>query len=276
MEKWLVNGVPGHSISLADRGLNYADGLFETVAVREGQPRLIEKHLARLAKGCQKLRIPGPDMQLLQREITQLIDGCHYGTVKVIVTRGPSQRGYRFPDTAVPSRIIGFSAGIPGERAMPDGVRLRLCETMISGTPVLAGIKTLARIEQVMARAEWDDPEIAEGLMSDAHGRVVCGTMSNVFIIREGCVWTPDLSLCGVKGVMRAEVIAQACSTGITVREQELCVGDFAVADEVFVTNALIGIWPVTRLEDHDYMIGPVTRRLMSALSNAGVEECSG
>ncbi len=275
MEKWLVNGIPGDSISLTDRGLNYADGLFETIAIRDAQPRLIEKHLARLLQGCQRLQIPQPDTQLLRREITLLVDGDHYGTVKIMITRGSSQRGYRFPDAPVPSRIIGFSSGVPGGRAMPDGVRLRLCKTMISGTPMLAGIKTLARIEQLMARAEWEDPEIAEGLMSDAHGQLVCGTMSNVFIVRQGNVLTPDLSTCGVKGVMRAEVIAQATSSGISVREQGLLPDDLFNADEIFITNALIGIWPVTRFEDHEFMIGPVTRQLMSGLSNMGIEECS-
>ncbi len=276
MQRWLVNGDSQDSIGLSDRGLNYADGLFETIAVRSGQPRFFEKHLDRLATGCRRLGIPAQDGRVLAGEAAQLIDDSMHGTIKIIVTRGSAERGYALPETPVPTRIVGFSpVGSAGPQSPHYGARLRICDTPISGTPALAGLKTLARLEQVVARAEWQDPGIVEGLMRDTAGRIICGTMSNLFIVCQGKVLTPDLSQCGANGVMRSVVMDQAKQCGIMSREQAIVPGDLAHADEVFVTNALIGIWPVIRVDAWHYRLGPVTRQLMMRLSQAGVGECS-
>jgi len=128
----------------------------------------------------------------------------------------------------------------------------------------------------VIARSEWNDPDIHEGLMQDAEGRVICGTMSNVFAVIDDAVVTPDLSRCGVRGVMRRVVLEQARSLGIAVSEQDLERDELAAAAELFVTNALIGLWPVARLDRQRFGAGPVTRALMAALAAAGVAECAG
>jgi 4-amino-4-deoxychorismate lyase len=198
-----------------------------------------------------------------------------HGTVKILVTRGSGPRGYAPPPHPRPTRIVGFMPATPDEAAAwRQGVTVRFCQTALGHSPALAGLKTLGRLEQVLARAEWADPAIAEGLMCDPEGRIVCGTMSNVFAVSKGRLMTPDLKQCGVRGVMRRVVMELAKRLGLEVRETALSGADIRKADELFVTNALIGLWPVSRCEQRSYEIGPVTVALRRALAGAGVEEC--
>jgi len=146
------------------------------------------------------------------------------------------------------------------------GVPVRWCETRLARQPRLAGIKHLNRLEQVLARAEWRD-EFAEGLMCDTEGQVIEGTMSNLFLVQKGTLVTPDLSQSGVAGVMRAEVLEQADRLGIPHVLQPVSVGMVEQAEELFLTNSLIGIWPVARLEAQHYAVaGKITQTLQAAL----------
>ena len=110
---------------------------------------------------------------------------------KIVVTRGAGGRGYGIPPGLRTTRLVmAFDATQqPAERTR-DGVAARRCALVLSEQPWLAGAKTLNRLENVLARAEWDDPAIAEGLLCDAAGRVVEGTMSNLFAVRAGVVAT--------------------------------------------------------------------------------------
>src|SRR5690606_11828021 len=114
---------------------------------------------------------------------------------KVIVTRGSSRRGYA-PRAGGPARRIVAAFPLPPVDAgqARDGIRVRRCRLVLSEQPRLAGAKTLNRLENVLARGEWDDAAIAEGLLCDGAGNVVEGTMSNLFVVAAGRVATPDLS----------------------------------------------------------------------------------
>jgi 4-amino-4-deoxychorismate lyase len=276
MNKWLVNGVPGESVSVVDRGLTYGDGLFETIAVRDGRGRFLDYHLERLTEGCARLAIPFPGRDVIETEACDLAADCRSGTLKILLTRGTGERGYAPPANPAPTRIVGLIPG-PGHtpNAVRQGIVVKLCETRIGVNRRLAGMKTLGRLEQVLARAEWNDPEIGEGLMTTVDGEIICGTMTNVFRVRDGELFTPDLSRCGVRGIMRRVVMEQAQRIGVVCRESDMSPADFFDANEVFVTNSQIGIWPVIRFEGRGFDIGPVTRRLMTALADAGVSECA-
>ena len=239
MDRWLVNGVPGESIGLNDRGLHYGDGLFETIAVRDGACRFLEAHLQRLSEGCSRLKLPLPDKRILQSELQQLSRSVAHATAKVILTRGSGPRGYRLPDPCIPSRIVGIEQTQP--QPYPEsGVQVRYCATRLSRNPQFAGLKTLNRLEQVMARAECNDKGMAEGLMLNDHDEIICGTMTNIFLGSRGILYTPGLMECGVSGVMRQQVISVAADQGIEVREACLSKDDLKSADEIFLTNALM------------------------------------
>ena len=260
MLSWL-DGQQASSLSLVDRGLAYGDGLFETIAVRGGQPTLLERHLYRLFNGCQRLSIE-LDQTLLRAELLAFCGELQEGVAKLIVTRGDGLRGYG--PTPGPARRILQGSGMPSYPPAngETGVRLFPCATRLSEQPRLAGLKHLNRLEQVLARGEWQDAAFAEGLMRDLSGDVIEAVFSNLLMVRDAVLLTADLTGCGVAGVMRAELLEQAQSLGIVCEVRDISFDEFLAADEVMLCNSLYGVWPVCSFEDRRWPVGPLTRRL--------------
>ncbi|MEZ5540739.1 MAG: aminodeoxychorismate lyase [Pseudomonadota bacterium] len=263
----LVNGAAGDCLSTRDRGLLYGDGLFETMAVRDGIPRHWSRHLERLQLGCARLGIAPPAAALLREEAAVLCRDAARAVLKILVTRGTGGRGYRPDPAAVPTRILQLHPypDWPADYAQ-QGVCVRICSERLARNPRLAGIKHLNRLEQVLARAEWDDPAIAEGLMQDARGNIVEGTMSNILMLRDEVLSTPDLTHCGVAGVTRALILELAAQAGIPVRIRDIPLAELDTADEVMLCNSLIGIWPVTRIAERCYPAGRIAPYLQALL----------
>jgi 4-amino-4-deoxychorismate lyase len=263
MDSW-VDGQPADALSLKDRGLAYGDGLFETIAVRGGQPILLDRHLTRLAEGCSRLAIAA-DIDRVRTELRAYAAAMGEGVLKLILTRGDGLRGYA-PDPAAQGRRIlqgNPPAAYPAVHG-EQGVRLFPCATRLSNQPLLAGLKHLNRLEQVLARAEWRDGEHAEGLMLDQAGRVIEGVFSNLFLVRDGVLITPDLKRCGVAGVMRAELLFQAESLAIPTQITNVSLEQLQWADEVFICNSVYGVWPVRAYAALSWPVGPLTRKLQT------------
>jgi 4-amino-4-deoxychorismate lyase len=246
-----INGRKSTRIDYRDRGLQYGDGLFETMRVRGGRVRLLRFHLERLYAGCRRLDIEGPPRTLLRRELEHAAGLRGEGVLKLIVTRGASStRGYRPTGGERCTRIVALHslprAVIEQARAP---ARVRLCATPIGLNPRLAGLKTLNRLESVMARAEWIDARIWEGLMRDADENIVCGTMSNLFLRRGSTLMTPMLDRCGVAGVMRRWILQAAGDLRLNPIECRISWQDLRDADEVFMSNAVIGVRSVAAIE---------------------------
>ena len=157
---------------------------------------------------------------------------------------------------------------------MKSGVAVRICTLRLAIQPALAGIKSLNRLEQVLARAEWQDAAIFEGLTLDTDGRLICGTMSNVFIVNDSRLATPGITRCGVSGVMRAELIQQLQEAGVACEVRDIYANELTTADEVFLTNSQFGVLPVKRIDNIEYGVGNVTRSAQRLMAAAGVEEC--
>lgn len=266
----LLNGVEcvnvAQAIAIADRGLNYGDGLFETMLLKGGRVRLLEAHTARLALGCERLGIEFPGDSCLHAEIQRVCASAEEGIVKLVVTRGSGTRGYRPLPNAATTRIVSLHAPAPRGSS---SIRVRWCATRLARNPTLAGIKHLNRLEQVLAQREWSDPSIEEGLMLDSEGELVCATAANLFIVRGQELVTADLRYCGILGVMRGEIIRLARALGIPVHEEPLWPEDLEAASEVFVTNAVRGIRTIASLDHHSWPCGPVTQALSRALDHA-------
>ena len=244
MSIW-INGRRGTVIDCRDRGLQYGDGLFETMLVRRGCIRLLELHLERLSEGCRRLALAAPAAGI-EREVVLRARQCTDGVLKLILTRGRGARGYRPTGDARCTRVLSLYPLPSG----PAGARtVRLCRTRLGINPDLAGLKTLNRLESVMARAEWRDERIWEGLMRDVEGSIVCGTMSNVFLRRGSTLMTPALDRCGVAGIMRRWVLEQAADLHLAVWQGRLPIEAFRDAEEVFMTNAVQGIVPVRLIQ---------------------------
>jgi len=265
----LVNGVPATSVSALDRGLQFGEGVFETIACLGGQPRFLPLHLERLEFGCERLGIPAPNLDEIQAEVLGLVCDGERAIVKVMVTGGEAvARGYARSGNETATRItIRYPWPHEDPAQLHDGVMARTLSMRLGENPRLAGLKHCNRLEQILARAELAaDAQLAEGILFSSSGNLVCGTMSNVFLVRESCLLTPRIDQCGVAGVMRRVVLREARQVGIPARECELRAENLQAADEIFLTNARIGIWPVRALDGRALTPGPVTRHLQSVL----------
>ena len=265
----LVNGKPHVCLPTSDRGLLYGDGVFETIAVCGGRMCHWEHHLQRLQSGCERLGMETVDGALLAQECRLLIQETSQAVIKIIITRGSGGRGYRVPEQSRATRVIQMhdSPSYPAS-CTESGVKTIICRTRLGQNTALAGIKHLNRLEQVLARQEWDAPDIMEGLMLDTGGQLVEGTMSNVFMVTGGILISPDLTLSGVAGIMRARVLELANQHSIESRILPVEPDTLLQADEVFVCNSLIGIWPVIGIDEHAFQKGPLTTRLQTLLAN--------
>ena len=239
--------------------------------MRAGRPLNWSWHYRRLADDCARLALAVPAESLLRSELARVAPDDH--AAKIIVTRGAGGRGYA-PGATPPTRVVAAFAppGHPPQNAR-DGVRVRRCALVLAEQPRIAGAKTLNRLENVLARAEWTDAGIAEGLLGDAAGRVIEGTMSNLFVVAGGKVATPRLDRCGVMGAQRERVRELLARAAIACDEREIRWGELAAADEAFLTNSLIGAWPVVSFEGWSRPPGPVTRAVQDALREADARD---
>lgn len=272
----LVDGQPSDSPLLLDRGLAYGDGLFETIAVRDGEPLAWSAHMARLARGCAVLSLPVPDEALLVGEVRRLLGDERAGVIKIIVTRGSGGRGYRPPSTPRPRRIVSLQAWpadleIDAER----GVSVWVCRQRLAHQPQLAGIKHLNRLEQVLASAEWPAPEYFEGLMLDGDGTLVEGIRSNVFLVQGQCLLTPALGRCGIAGVVREALLDIAPAHGLETQVAAVPLTEFGRSDAMFLCNSVIGVRAVRRIDHNGACIElgdhEVVRALSASLRRAGL-----
>lgn len=180
------------ALPLNDRGLAYGDGVFETVLVRDGTPLLWDAHLARLTRGCERLGFPAPQRDELDPLPARAPAGL--SVLKLIVTRGSGGRGYMAPADPEPRLLVQHLPFAPAESRWREGVRVRHCALRLGIQPRLAGLKHLNRLENVLARDEWSDPDIAEGLLCDSEGRIIEATCMNLFWNVTGA-WKPRGSI---------------------------------------------------------------------------------
>lgn len=257
----LVDGQRRDTVAALDRGLLYGDGLFETIRFVAGKAPLWPRHMQRLAQGCERLRLPAPDPALLWREAQSATQGMADAVLRITLTRGVGARGYAMPEAPCVTRIVAaFPMPAVSTATYRDGVCLHLCETRLAGQPLLAGIKHLNRLEQVLARAEWSDPAIAEGLLCDQHGNAVSATAANLFAVIDGVTVTPRVDRCGVAGVLRAELLHALPQAQV----RDLPLAECLAAGELFLSSSVRGILPVQAVGDRVFAPGSAARAMQS------------
>ncbi|MFA6921503.1 MAG: aminodeoxychorismate lyase [Gallionella sp.] len=263
----LINGAAGNMISIRDRGLLYGDGVFRTFCACAGEPQHWPLHYKKLEHDCAALGIVCPDFDLLAAELGGLLIAHPDAVFKIIVTRGLSARGYAPPVESHPTHIWDVSP-LPDYSQSRAGLKLHLCRLRLGHQPLLAGIKHLNRLENVLAAAECSDAD--EGLLQDCDGLVIEGVRSNVFLVLNGCLVTPDLSRCGVAGVQRDRVIACAGRLGMRVVVRDVALAEVSAADELFLTNSVFGLWPVASLDARRWTDYSGTTQIREALAGQG------
>lgn len=251
------------ALKLQNRGWQYGDGLFETMRLLHGRVRFWNDHIERLQTSCVRLGMQTPDAQLLEHELQLVRANRQDAVIKLTLMRNSDERGYRPSLAALTTRLWQLFDAPP---ISPPHITARWCTTRLSRNAQLAGPKHCNRLEQVLAQAEWRDADIAEGLMLDTEGELICGTMSNVFLVVDGSLVTPDLRYSGIAGVMRKNILRLAASLSMTAELRALRAEDVHRAQELFLCNSIRGIQPVSQLEQQQWQVGPVTQRLQHAL----------
>jgi len=263
-----INGISSEYLSVMDRGLHYGDGLFETIACIEGKPQFWNEHIERMRLGAKKLGIEFSAIENFQYDVLSMLQEHSVSNcvIKLMLTRGQGERGYRSSSAQKVTRIVVLS-DLPQypDDYMNQGIKVCLCHHPVSNNSRLAGIKHLNRLDNVLARNEWQN-EYQEGLMLDESSDIIEGTMSNVFAVKNNQLHTPSLSLSGVNGIIRDQVLSIAQEQGIEVYVSEIKKEELKNMDEIFVCNSIIGIWPVNSINEINYQVGPVTKKVSQLL----------
>lgn len=262
----LIDGQPATAIDALDRGLMYGDGVFRTMRARNGLIPDWSRQWRKLLHDCSRLGISAPDDSAVQHDIARLLADARNCVLKIVVTRGSGGRGYSPAGALSPRRIVTASPLPPHADHGSGGVTVRWCATRLALQPRLAGVKHLNRLENVLARSEWQDPSIAEGLMLSLAGHVIGGTMTNLFLVEGEGLVTPELGASGVAGVQRDRAMDAAAREGVECRVEAISVQQLMAADAVVLTNSVIGLWWVAQLGDRRWEKAALVARMQSWL----------
>lgn len=269
-----INGDPAEQIPVLDRGFQYGDGVFETIAVIDGEPLFWDSHMRRLSHAIKTLQLPAVPERLWQHDAQSAIDPAQPRQVlKLILSRGVGTRGYGTSGMEKATRVV-YSSPWPyyPESHWRLGVTAQRCQTPLLGGAPFASLKSLNRLNQVVARQELS-ARVAEGLMCDSQGLLREGTFTNIFWVRAGRIETPILEQMGIAGVMRHEIMRWLAEQGETVALVDVESTVLADTSECFVSNSIIGIWPVQAVDGHVWAESPGfwSLRLMAWLRGKGL-----
>jgi len=267
--QYLINGKPSAGVSTLDRGLAYGDGVFRTFLVKNGVPHHWALQYQKLSQDCQALEITCPGNGELLSDIETLFNQTTDAVAKIIVTRGESSRGYAVPAGIQANRVVLKLA--PPTYPLSNqtqGVNLHLCELKLGIQTKLAGVKHLNRLENVLARMEWSDTKIADGLMMDCDDNVIECTMSNIFARFGKKLITPSLDQCGVAGIARDRIIQSAKRFNLDVKIEALKLDKLMQADEIIICNSLFGAWQVVSFNGKQWAKQGLDSQLREMLLN--------
>jgi len=246
----LVNGIEQSNVAVTDRAMQYGDGCFTTILVEHGKPRLWPLHLQRLQNNVAAFHITDPDWAQVT-ETVHLLAAKYpdHGGVKVLISRGSGGRGYSSVGCTTTQVVISDFAWPAHYTAwQQQGIALGVCQQRLALSPMLAGFKHLNRLEQVLLKQETEQAGWLDAVALDVNGDVVEATASNIFWRRGQTLYTPELDMSGVHGVMRAHVITLAADCGYCIEFVKKPLDVLLCADEVFITNALMALVPVTEI----------------------------
>jgi 4-amino-4-deoxychorismate lyase len=269
---YLVNGSFNQAISPFDRGFAYGDGVFRTIKMQGGLPESWPQHYQKLVADCAAINIVCPSAELLMSDLSQLFlaDAENvdlHAVAKIIITRGEGSRGYTPPAITAPMRVV-LKSPMPDypESRFTQGVTLTVCETRLAAQPLLAGVKTLNRLENVLARMEYSNPDIAEGIMLDMQGNVIECTAANIFARFSNTLITPSLMQCGIAGITRQRIIELAGTLKLKTSIETFDLDKLLAADEVIICSSLYGAFQVRNIKQKVIKADALAANIRAAL----------
>ena len=261
----IINGQEQSNISIHNRNFQYGDGLFETCVVKDSRILFWDKHLFRLDAGCERLKIKNLDQSIWLKDVKKALSltSTNNCVVKLMLSRGNSQRGYSYPDDILPVRIVIVSElrNVQSKKTFS----LDYAESGYHSNPILAGIKHCNRIEQILARASLKRDE---AIMLDENQNIISVTQGNIYFIFGQRLVTPKLDRCGVIGSRRSLILDLAESLEMNVEEVNISINDAIKADEVFISNSIIGIQSVSSIENCQFPKSAITEQINKAFES--------
>ncbi|WP_076536267.1 aminodeoxychorismate lyase [Shewanella sp. UCD-KL21] len=267
MASVFVNGLPQQQINPLDRGLAYGDGAFATMRVLQGKVLFIDEHIERLQQACLRLGFALQNQLELINQLEQHGQIINQGCIKILISRGVGGRGYTAPDIVEQTSVISLHE-IPAhyQQWQQQGISLSLAAVTLARQPLLAGMKHLNRLEQVLIKQDSLPQGCDDWLVLDTDGNVVESSMANVFIVEGQNVYTPAISHSGVSGVMRQQLIIALLQNNINVYAEPISLSRLKQADHVFISNSLLGIININNLDDNQYSSWPMSHNLIKQL----------
>ena len=262
---WFNGGVPPPSLVFS-RGLHYGDGVFRTLLKNDFELLDFDEHFDKLANDAAALDLMPHAVEILRQEAQGISDGIARCVIKLMLVRAASGRGYRAKGRDSDRIVLRYPAPAWPARHWEQGISAIRSPVQLPRQPDLAGIKHLNRLENVLASRDWPEG-IEEAILCDCDGSPVCGSRTNLFWLKEQTLHTPATDRCGVAGLMRDKVLAIATRLRLQAKIVRASWQELLDADEAFVCNSLIGIWPLQRLQRREWKSpGPLTSMITGAL----------
>ncbi|MUK61135.1 aminodeoxychorismate lyase [Aliivibrio fischeri] len=246
-----VNGMESESLPISDRATQYGDGFFTTMKVLNKKICLWELHLTRLKTSAERLGITEPDWCVLEVQMIKLASKVINGGIKILITRGSGGRGYS-PEGCTNTQVIVSTFTLPVEYQewQQKGIDLGISDIHLGLNPLLAGMKHLNRLEQVLIKQSVKKTDYLDVIVLDINNNIVETTIGNIFWIKDDRIFTPNLSLAGVEGVMKTHISDIAKSHHIDIESVHCNIDTLANADEVFITNSLFEVVPINKIKE--------------------------
>lgn len=262
------DGQPVERISVSDRSFQYGDGCFTTILTRDGKLQLWAQHVKRMEQALETLRIDPVDWNALHDDIESRALPDVQAGIKLHVSRGEGGRGYSTKVNSGPFVTVScFEYPVKYTELRQKGIELTVSDVVLGHSPILAGLKHNNRLEQVLAKSNVEDAGYLDGIVLDHEANVIETTMANLFWVKSQQLFTPDLSLAGVSGVMREQVLEVAKALGYPLTVGQFSLNTVLDADEVFVTNCILGVAPVIKIREVEFVKGSLTKQIQEKLS---------
>jgi branched-chain amino acid aminotransferase len=237
-------------VSVLDHGFTVADGVFETLLVKDGEAFALDRHLARLAKSASGLGISLPDVAVVSSGVSQVLTAnpkVDFGRLRITVTSGSGPLGSD-RTSAAPTLVISLAE----QAAWPVSTKVLLVPWTRNENSPLAGLKTTSYAENVYALDAAKSQGFSEAIFCDTSGRLCEGTGSNIFLVKDDQIFTPSQASGLLRGITRDLVIEWANEAGFVIVERDVDPKELWDADEVFITSSTRDIHPVSELAKLD------------------------
>ena len=237
------------TLPVTDRATQYGDGFFTTAKVANGIIEHFALHLARIKQCAERLNFEGLEIDAISNAMHANAKALGAGVLKVLISRGSGGRGYQAPsDPTYRVHVSNFEIPSHYSDLAVNGVVLHTLETRLGLNPLLAGLKTLNRLEQVLIKNEISAKGYEEGLVLNLNNEVIESSVANILLLKDNKLYTPCLKLSGIQGVYLSFLKTQH-----TIVETHLTLAACYEADALFCCNSLMGLVPVKQLDHHHF-----------------------